>query len=139
MMRLRCRSRTSLRRGAAMVDAALVLPVFLLFVYGMIETSRLGLMAQLVTNAAREGCRVAVIDGKQQSDVDATVQAILTSGGIGTYTSTITPGFDTVELGKPVTLTISVKYSDVSWLAPPQFFGSTTMAATSTLNSERVL
>jgi hypothetical protein len=124
-----------------MVDAAIVLPVFLFFVYGMLETARLGLTAQLVTDAAREGCRVAVIDGKAQRDVDATVQAILNSGGIATYTSGITPNFQSKKLvnGDAITLMVSVKFSDVSWLAPPQFLGAATISATSTQSSERIL
>jgi Flp pilus assembly protein TadG len=138
-MRLRSRAWITSRRGAAMVDTALVVPVFLFFVYGMIETSRLGLTAQLVTDAAREGCRVAVIDGMTQSNVDTMVQEVLNSGGITTYTSAITPGFSTLKLGNKVTLNISVNYSDVSWLAPPPYFGSTTICASATLNSERVL
>ena len=68
-----------------MVETGLVLPVFFIFFFGMIETSQMGMTFQLITDAAREGCRVAVLDGKTQSDVDATVQAILNSGGVTTY------------------------------------------------------
>jgi hypothetical protein len=124
-----------------MVEAAIVLPVFMLFVYGMLETARLGLTAQLVTDAAREGCRVAVIDGMTQSNVDSTVQAILNCGGITTYTSGITPNFQSTKLvnGDYITLMVSVNYSDVSWLSPPRFLGAVTISATSTQSSERIL
>ena len=139
-MRLRGRTATPARRGAVMVETGLVLPVFFIFFYGMIETSQMGMTFQLITDAAREGCRVAVLDGKTQSDVDATVQAILNSGGVTTYPPpAITPSFQSTPLGQPITVTISVNFRDISWLSPPQFLGSTVMTASSTLSSERIL
>jgi Flp pilus assembly protein TadG len=125
-----------------MVETGLVLPVFFIFFFGMIEASQMGMTFQLITDAAREGCRVAVLDGKTQSDVDATVQAILNSGGVTNYTPpTISPSsFQGIKLGDPIpiTVTISVNFSDISWL-PPHFLGSTVMTASSTLSSERIL
>ena len=121
-----------------MVESALVLPVFFIFVYGMIEMSQMGMTSQLISDAAREGCRVAVLNGSMQSDIDATVQAILNSGGITKYTSNISQSsFQNPNLGEYVTLTISVNFSDVSWLSPPQFLGSATITASATLSSEQ--
>jgi Flp pilus assembly protein TadG len=42
------------------VETALVLPLILLFVFGIMEYGRYLLCLQVVTNAAREGCRYAV-------------------------------------------------------------------------------
>src|SRR4029079_17974059 len=55
----RKRSRRS-RCGAAAVETALVLPLALLFLFGIIEYSRFVMTLQVVTNAAREGARYAV-------------------------------------------------------------------------------
>ncbi len=137
-MRLRDQTQTPSRRGAVMVETGLVLPVFFIFFFGMIEASQMGMTFQLITDAAREGCRVAVLDGKTQSDVNATVRAILNSGGITTTTPEITPNFQDAPLGKPITVSISVYFSDISWL-PSHFLGSTVMTASSTLSSERIL
>lgn len=48
------------RRGAAVVETAFVLPIVLLFALGIMEYGRYILALQVVTNAAREGCRYAV-------------------------------------------------------------------------------
>ena len=55
-----CRRRRSDRRGGAIVETALVLPLILLFLFGIMEYGRYILCAQVVINAAREGCRYAV-------------------------------------------------------------------------------
>jgi Flp pilus assembly protein TadG len=131
-MWMRNRAQTPARRGAVMVESALVLPMFLIFVFGMIEMSLMGMTSQLVTSAAREGCRVAVLNG----DVDAKVQEILNSGGITKYTSTISQNTSPDGL-ITITLTISVNFSNVSWYTPPQFLGSATITASATLSSEQ--
>lgn len=48
------------RRGAAVIETALVLPMVLLFLFGIMEYGRYLLALQIFTNAAREGCRYAV-------------------------------------------------------------------------------
>src|SRR4051812_31810099 len=50
-MRLRSKSRR--RVGAVVVEMAVVLPIFIGLVMGQIESSRLGMVAQLLTTAAR--------------------------------------------------------------------------------------
>lgn len=64
-MRTRLRARAShprgrSRRGSALVEAALVLPVCLLFIFGVLEYGRYLMMLHLLNNAAREGARYAV-------------------------------------------------------------------------------
>ena len=65
------------RRGAATVELALVLPIFLTLVYGIIEFGRGFMVSQLVTNAAREGARRAILDGSTNSDVTSFIQTYL--------------------------------------------------------------
>ena len=49
------------RRGAVTLETALVLNVCLIFVLGLFDFSRVIMIRQVVTNAAREGCRYAVV------------------------------------------------------------------------------
>ena len=42
-------------RGVAAVEFALVAPLFLLFLFGMIEFGRMVMVQQVLTNASREG------------------------------------------------------------------------------------
>lgn len=84
------------RRGAVTVEMALVLPLFCSLVLGIIEFGRGFMVAQLVTNAAREGARRAIVDGSTNSDVTSFIQTFLrTSANVGTgdvsVTITVTP------------------------------------------------
>ena len=67
----------SKRRGVSAVEFALVAPVFLAILFGMIEFGRAIMVGQLVTNAAREGARLAVLNGSSNSAVKAAVLDIL--------------------------------------------------------------
>lgn len=67
------------RHGAAMVEMALVLPVFLLVTMGIIEFGRALWVANMVTNASREGTRMAILDGSSNTQVSSAVQEFLVS------------------------------------------------------------
>lgn len=74
----RFKVRCGRRRGATLVETALVLPICLLFVLGVFEYSRYLMMLHLATNAAREGCRYAV-SHTQPVTIDGTTQGNTTS------------------------------------------------------------
>ena len=54
-------SRGQTRRGAAIVEMAVVTPLLLTMIFGVIEFGNSFMIRQMLTNAAREGARVAVI------------------------------------------------------------------------------
>ncbi len=64
------------RRGAATVETALVLPVFFMVMLGIVEIGRYFMVSQLMTNAAREGARIAIMTGSTNNDVTATVKQV---------------------------------------------------------------
>ena len=133
--------RKSKRRGASAVEMAFVAPVFLTLVLGIIESSRLGMVCQLLTTAAREGCRVAVINGMTQTDVQNRINSVLNGSGIsvGTVTPTCPSPYawDSAPSGTPITVSLSVPYSNVSWLPTPFFFKNATISVSATMSSER--
>jgi Flp pilus assembly protein TadG len=137
---MRAGPRTKRRSGAATVELALVLPLFFMVVFSLIDVSRLGMVAQLLAGAAREGGRVAVVPGSTQPDVQARVNAFLSGSGVPTVTSsnlTITPStWTTASSGTAITVSISVPFSHVSWFGTPYIFGSTTLNASATFSSE---
>ena len=60
-----------------MVEFAIIAPVFFVFVLGLVELGR-GLMVQhLLTNAARQGCRLGVIEGKTYTDIQNAAKSVL--------------------------------------------------------------
>src|SRR4051812_47359519 len=96
------------RRGAAVVEFAVVSPVFFLLVFGMIEYGRMVMVQQLLTNAAREGARVGVLDNSTASDVTTAVNSYLTAAKITTATITCNPTTpSSATYGQPVTVTVS--------------------------------
>ena len=79
------------RRGTVTVEMALVLPIFTMLVFGIIEFGRGFMIMQLVTNAAREGCRRGIIDGSTNADVTNYIQTFMqTSGNVATSATTVT-------------------------------------------------
>ena len=63
-----------------MVETALVLPIVLLVSVSIFEFGRAYQTWQVLTNAAREGARIAILPGTVDSDVTARVQQYLTAG-----------------------------------------------------------
>ena len=78
-------------RGAELVEFAFVLPTLLLVMAGIMDFGMLFQRYEVVTNAAREGARVAILPGYQNADVTARVNQYLTAGGL-TGTATVTVG-----------------------------------------------
>jgi Flp pilus assembly protein TadG len=124
------------RRGAAAVEFAIVAPVFFMMVFGMIELGRAIMVQQILTNAAREGVRVGVLDSPTPtaSVVTTTVTNYLQKAGIAGATVTIDPSEPTTAgYGAPVTVTVQIPFSSVSWLPAPWFLKSTTQLKASTV------
>ena len=133
------RNRAAGRRGAAAVEFAVVLPVFITLVFGMIEYGRMVMVQQVITNAAREGCRKAIMDGATSQEVQDVVNNYLESAGITSATITITPSEPSeAGAGEPVTVSVSVPYDQVSWLPAPMYLSGTEMSATCVMRRETV-
>jgi len=128
------------QRGAAAVEFAVVAPIFVLLLFGMIEYGRMVMVQQMLTNATREGARRAVLDGTTLANVKTTVRDYLTSGNITVYDNeiTVTPDPSAAANGDPVTVSTTVPFSRVSWLPSPMFLGSANMTATSVMRRESV-
>jgi Flp pilus assembly protein TadG len=132
-----CRLFRKKRLAAAAVEFAVVAPVFLLMVFGMIEYGRMVMVYQVITNASREGARAAVLDGATTSSVTASVNSYMTSALISGQTVTVSPNPpSTAQYGDPVTVTVSIPFSQVSWLPSPMYLGSKTLAAATVMRRE---
>ena len=126
------------RSGAAAVELAFVLPIFVTLTFAQLEAARLCQVVQLLTTAARQGARVAVVPGKTQADVQAAVDGVLSSAGITVGTVNPSPStWQTAPGGTLITVSLSVPFSRVSWMSPSMFFKSTTLTGSATLSSER--
>jgi len=77
--------RTSLRkneRGAALLETAITIPIILLITVGIFEFGRAYQTWQVLTNAAREGARIAILVDKTDEEVQTAVKNYITSGGL---------------------------------------------------------
>jgi Flp pilus assembly protein TadG len=137
-----CRQCRRNRRGAAVVEFAIVAPLFFLMVFGMIEFGRAIMVKQILTNASREGARVAVLDSQTAtaSQVNTMVTTYLQNAGITGATITINPTEPTsAGYGAPVTVTVRIPFSSVSWLPAPWFLtGGTNLTASTVMRRETV-
>ncbi len=64
------------RRGQALVEFALVLPIFLLIVLAVFDVGRLVFTYNSITNGAREGVRLAIVNQTQASVVARAVSQV---------------------------------------------------------------
>jgi len=125
--------------GQSLLEVALTLPLLLLVAVGIFEFGRAYQTWQVVTNAAREGARVGVLDGATTSNVTTAVSNYLTSAKISGATTSVTPSPpSSAGYGQPVTVTVSVPFNSVSWLPSPLFLGGKTLSATSVMRRETV-
>lgn len=125
------------RRAAAVVEFAIVAPLFFLFVFGMVEYGRMVMVQQILTNASREGARQAVLDGATASQVDVAVDDFLAQSSISGADITITPADpSTAAFGDPVTVTVAIAFTEVSWLPSPMYLGAQELSASTTMRRE---
>jgi Flp pilus assembly protein TadG len=100
-------------RGQALIEFALVMPLLLLLVIGIIEFGRAWNAQQALTDAAREGARKAVIfdAGTTQQDVEDVVKDALSDARIDPSKATITTDGWNDGAGQPATITIRYPYN----------------------------
>jgi len=123
------------RRGAAMVEFAVVAPVFLVMVIGILELGRAIVVQQLLTNASREGARIGGYDTTTtKSTVTSAVNSYLSNVGISGATTTVSPNdLSSAKDGDSVSVTVSIPFSTVSYLPSPVYFKSTSLQATTVM------
>lgn len=121
------------------MEFAVVAPLFFLLILGMVEFGRMMMVQQVLTNASREGARIAVLDNTTTADVMTAVEDYLSNGTISGATITISPNPpNSAGYGEPVTVTVSVPFDQVSWLPSPMFLGGNTLEATTVMRRETV-
>jgi Flp pilus assembly protein TadG len=122
-------------RGAAAVEFALLLPVLLLLVFGIIDFGR-ALNAQItLTQAAREGARLAALG---QPDVVNRTQGA--ASGLSPVTVTVTACPDGAGPGVDASVTTSYAFSFATPIgAIAGMFGGTGLGSPITLTAQGVM
>jgi len=121
------------RLGAVLVETAIVMPVFLVVLWGILEFGRAMMVGQLTTNAARYGARAAILDGSTNSTITDDVKNFLvkTVSGISpddvTVEIAVTPGpgnqnpQNQLSASRPrdiCQVSVSIPYERVAYFSP---------------------
>ncbi len=88
-------------RGTALVEAALTIPILLLISVGIFEFGRAYQTWQILTNAAREGARIAVLPNATPEAVETRVREYMQSGQLPRHADAA------VNLNRNATLSIN--------------------------------
>jgi Flp pilus assembly protein TadG len=107
------------QRGAAMVEAAIVTPIFLLLLFGLVDFGRYFWTRHVIVEAAAEGGRMAVIlEGVTDEDVRAVVLEWAERGGLP---STMTVNAEVAGRGPSETATVTATATGFQFLILPGF------------------
>ena len=114
------------RRGATAVEFALVAPIAFLLILGLIEFGRALMVQHLLNNAARQGARVATIEGKANSDVTTAITTAMQGQPTTGMTTTVTvagtvANASTAVAGNEIVVSVSLPVSTFTWLPVPRY------------------
>jgi Flp pilus assembly protein TadG len=126
-------------RGAELIEFAVVMPILLLIVAGIIDFGMMFRTYEAVENAAREGARVGVLPGYADVDVQSRVDAYLTASGLtGTHATTVQNVTVATTAGTFTARSVTLSYT-YNFVVLPGFgtkFGSIDLKARSVMRTE---
>ncbi len=107
--------------GQSLAEFAILLPVLMGVVIGIFEFGRAWNVDQVLTNAAREGARLAVIETSSEGDVITAVESALTNAALDPAVATISVEGVDDPYGFPATVQIQYPFEFV-FLGPIMAF-----------------
>jgi Flp pilus assembly protein TadG len=135
------------RKGAQLVEFAVVAPVLFLFMLATFEFGRAFMAMELITEAARVGCRgytdfngtywpgAIVGTTQQQAQTNAQNAAINYLNYLGITGEVVTEFPSTPDVNE-LTVKVSVPVSNISWVPNPLFTKGGTLIGKFTLTTE---
>jgi Flp pilus assembly protein TadG len=122
--------RSRQRDGAAVIEFAAVLPVFLLILLGTIETCNMLFLQQSLKIAAYEGARITIIPGTDNSTIDSAVSSLLSARRVKDAIFVVTPSdFQNAKYGEFIKVSVMAPCSSNSSVFL-SFYGSKTLTGT---------
>ena len=115
------------RSAAVTVELAIILPVLIALVVGVVESCNLIYVKQSLTIAAYEGARAAIVKGISVTDVEARSNQVLSDRKIKSATIVISPNPpSTAAYGTYITVKTQAPYGSNA-IVPGWLFGSVTL------------
>ena len=118
--------------GQAIVEFALLVPILILIVMGVIEFGRLWMTMITLSGAAREGARVAVVTGPNEELVEAAVNNVLDAAGFDEATITISGP----NVAGEVEVTVEMTYTVLTGSILPGLSGTMQLARSAVMHWE---
>ena len=106
----------SSRRGNAVLEAALVIPILLALAFGTVEFGHYFYIKHNLQGAASAGVRAALPEGAKNSDVQSAVADVMEASGLASsgYGVVITPGdVSNAAAGAKITVTVQASWGTV--------------------------
>lgn len=129
------------RRGNAVLDMALVLPILLAVAFGTVEYGYFFFVKHTLQGAAREGARRAIVSGATATDVNNAVAAVMSAAGFNnsSYAApTISPSnWTSASAGTDITVTVSATWGTIGIQPLPDTMGG--ISASRTLQGTTVM
>jgi Flp pilus assembly protein TadG len=119
------RSRSAfVRRGVAATEFAVLAPFLAILILGMFELARGIMVKQLLNDAARRACRIAIQPLKANSDAIADVNNTMTDNGLPAADATVVikvngvvANCNTAKQNDKVSVQVSIPTSDTFWIS----------------------
>jgi Flp pilus assembly protein TadG len=110
------------RRGAAIVEFAVIAPILVFLLVGTLEISRGIMVKQVLNDAARRACRTAILPSGSNSKITSDVTSVLTDNNLTPSDATIkvqvndaTADASTAKQYDKVSVQISIPVSKTAW------------------------
>ena len=120
------------RRGAALVELAVCLPMMLIITLGAIETANAIFLKQCLTSIAYEGARLASGPGGTTADAQTLCQQLLTARKINGATVSCTSITASAAAGTPITVQVTATVDNNS-IGISKYFKSRSLSASATM------
>lgn len=124
------------RRGAAVVELAITLPVFVLILVATIETTTMVFLQQSLEIGAYQGARIALIPSSTSGKVVTAVDQVLANRNVNSTSVSIVPSnYSTSPYGTKITVRVSAPCNANSPFSP-WFYGGRTLTGEVTMMKE---
>lgn len=112
--------------GAAAVEFALLLPLLMMILFGIIEFGLVLFNQEVITNASREGARFGIVIGNPRpatGQIQDVVNTYLTNAGLNSGNATVSVAGAQGASGSDLTVSVTFPYT---FLVLPNFAASLT-------------
>jgi Flp pilus assembly protein TadG len=104
-------------KGSSVVEFAVVLPILLAFLFGILEFGRVMMVCHTLNNAARAGARIAVLPGADNSAVLNAINSELSGSGLTMDVIEFSPSdVEDADRDDPVTVSVKINYDSIGFV-----------------------